>query len=970
VQILQGVEEFKFADSMEEPLETYAFSADISQLMSLIINAFYSNKEIFLRELISNASDAQDKIQYQAIANPEKLAVNPEMYIKVTADREKGTVTVEDAGIGMSRDDLVNHLGTIAQSGTKAFMEYVSSGADMSMIGQFGVGFYSAYLVAEKVRVVSKTSDSEQYIWESSAGGTFLVWKDETFEHGVLKRGTKVICYLKDDQQEEFLETDRLKELVLKHSAFVGFPISIDMETRKEEEVEGKEEKVVTVTHKWELINKNKPVWMRPPEEVTHSEYADMYKFLANDWEDHLGMKHVVQDGQVTYKALLFCPKNAPKDMFDMGKMAQRFSIRLYVRRVFIKEFNDLIPKWMGFIKGIVDSDDMPLNISREKLQENNILKHIKAGLQKSAFQMFEDLSKDKVAYETFYASFDQCLKLGVYEDSINRSRILPLLRYHSSKSGEAMTSLDDYVARMKPGQNYILYISGRNRRDAARSPYIEGLKRDGYEIIFMVDPVDEYAIQFMKEYQGKELMSCMNQHATALIGGMRTDEEKQAEFLPLGRRLQALLSEVTSVEFVNSFEVETCARMRDDSILELNFKHGLLKEILKHSDGKGDLQDLANLLYRVAWLDGTGQDDPRRANACESIQDLMSVFGAGEKDDCRDDMPLFASYAAACNGSAENILGSRKTAQKNDALISCGSAVRVVKQDRSRRATISFVDEDAGTVDVMYSASASGPEEEEGVPLKAIQAILPFELSAKADEVARYQESLFKAASQTKEEGNQLYKLKDFDAAIACYSTIIAGFAARPRSRGQQVLSVSEKEGKVQLKVSTVMSSDAEGTCELSDGSEVAANAVLPVFQELLPLQTAAHMNRARCQQALGCQSQAAQDLTVVLGLWDAADKRMMEADMEMKEAATKGLYTAQYLRGKSRLARGFLKQAAADTKEALARKPPVATQKQLRELSTQVNAALEQHRLLNGPLAKELAKVSISIRGMPKIS
>jgi molecular chaperone HtpG len=939
--------------------------------MSLIINAFYSNKEIFLRELISNASDAMDKIQYEGVADPAKLAVNPEMYINISADRESRTVIVEDAGIGMTRDDLVNNLGTIAKSGTKAFMEYVSSGADMTMIGQFGVGFYSSYLVAEKVVVVSKSTDDDQYVWESTAGGTFTVWKDEKFEHGTLKRGTKVICYLKDDIQQEFLDTDRLKELVLKHSAFVGFPISIHMESRREEDVEGSEEKVVTIKHKWELINKNKPVWMRQPEDVQHEEYAELYKFLANDYEDHLGVKHVIQSGQVVYKALLFCPRSAPKDMFDMGKMAQRFSIRLYVRRVFIKEFFDLIPKWMGFIKGIVDSDDMPLNIGREKLQENAILKHIKAGLQKHAFQMFEDLVQDKAAYKVFYEQFSQCLKLGVYEDTANRTRIIPLLRYYSSKSGEGIISLDEYVARMKPGQNYILYITGRSRRDASRSPYIEGLKRDGYEIIYMVDPVDEYAIQFMKEYQGKELMSCMNQNATALIGGLRTDEEKKAEFTPLGRRLQALLSDkfgIGLVRFSTDFAAECCAKIKDSFlysyVLELNFKHGLLKELLKHSEGKADLEDIAKLLYQIALLDGVDAEDPAREPAYKACQALMQDLNAGEQDDCRDDVPLFNSEVVSVAENGDSPAG--KAASKSSALISCGSSVRVVKQDRSRRATISFVEEDDGTVDVMYSASPSGPEEEEGVPTKAVQALLDFELDSKADEQARFKESLFKAASAAKEQGNALYKLMDFDAASERYSTIIAAFAARVPARGDEVLVAVD--GK--LKVDTAGSVDADGTCELTSAGEVQAGEVLPIFQELLPLQAAAYMNRARCLQSLECHQRAAQDLTAVLGLWEGANKRMMEADKEMQDACTKGLYTAQYLRAKSRLARGLVKQAAADVRDALKRNPPAATQKQLRELNTRVQAALEEHRRMNAPLAKELAKVSIAIRGMPKIS
>jgi molecular chaperone HtpG len=953
---------------MEDEKETYAFSADISQLMSLIINAFYSNKEIFLRELVSNASDAMDKICFKGTECPEKLAVNPNMYVNISTDRENNTITIEDAGIGMTRDDLVNNLGTIAKSGTKAFMEYCSTGCDMTMIGQFGVGFYSAYLVADKVRVVSKHSDDEQYIWESSAAGTFIVWKDETFEHGVLKRGTKVICYLKEDMQQEFLETDRLKDLILKHSAFVGYPISINMESRREEDVEGSEDKVVTTTHKWELINKNKPVWLRPREEVTQEEYAELYKWLAGDWEDPIGVKHIIQTGQVEYKALIYCPKLPPKDMFDMGKMSQRFSIRLYVRRVFIKEFNDLIPKWMGFVKGIVDSDDMPLNISREQLQQNAILSHIKNGLQKSIFQMFEEMAKDKKTYHQFYDSFSQCLKLGVYEDSANRSEIIPLLRYHSSKSGEGIVSLDEYIERMKPGQSHILYITGRTLRDAAKSPYIESLKKDGYEVLYMVDPVDEYAIQFMKEYKGKDLLSCMNAHAVSLLGFSRSKNDLIAEFAPLKRRLQSILSEkVTTVDFVDTFEPDVCARIRDGDTMELNFKHGFLKELLKHSEANDDLQDLARLLYQVALLDGADVGDTRREEACQNCQSLINVLNAGEQDDSRADLPALGPVNGKSSGDDAQNKFVTKASAKQSSLISCGNLVRVVKQDRSRRANISFVDEDAGTVDVMYSGSKE--EDEEGVPIKAVQALLPFELGQGAAE-QDFKSTFYKTANSVKDEGNQLYKLKDFEAASERYSQIICAYMSQPRA-GRQVLVVSEENGKAFLKSVGVLNCDAEGMCELSNGMEVQTYATLPVDDKGgLPLQTAAYMNRARCRQSLGEHCEAAQDLSVVLGLWNAADKGMLEADPEMKKDEVKGLYTAQYLRAKSRLARGFVKQASADVRDALARNPPPATVKQLRELKAQVQAAMEEHKRVNGPLARELAKVSISLRGMPKIS
>mmetsp|Transcript_126198 Transcript_126198/g.403895 ORF Transcript_126198/g.403895 Transcript_126198/m.403895 type:complete len:958 (+) Transcript_126198:65-2938(+) len=957
---------------MAAELETYAFNADISQLMSLIINAFYSNKEIFLRELISNASDAMDKIQYQATSSPEKLATNPDLRIRVEANREAGFVSVEDAGIGMTRDELISNLGTIAKSGTKAFMEAISVGADMSMIGQFGVGFYSSYLVAEKVIVVSKSNEDEQHIWESTAGGTFVVSKDERFEYGKLKRGTKVICHLKTDQTE-FLESDRLHDLILKHSAFVGFPIECYMERRKEEEKPGSEEKVVTVTRHWELVNKHKPVWMRQPSEVTHQEYADLYKWFANDWEDHLGVKHVIQTGNVDFKALLFCPRTAPKDMFDMGKMAERFSIRLYVRRVFIKEFNDLIPKWMGFIKGIVDSDDMPLNIGREKLQQNAILKHIKTSLQKNVFQLFNDLAKDPARYKIFQESFSQCLKLGVYEDNANRSNIIPLLRYYSSKSGDNLTSLDEYISRMKPGQRHILYITGRSKRDAAKSPYIEGLKQEGYEVLYMFDPVDEYAVQFMKEYQGNELMSCMNMEATRLLD-RRTEDDVKAELNPVRRCIEAALAGKVRGVSLGKADGESVGRVLESQdgdlpTLELNFKHGLVRELAKRSDEDSETAHIAEFLLQAATLHGADQDDPRRDEAAEMTQSLIQRLSAGERDSGGEDLPPLGGPSPPAieisNGASDKI--------KDMELLSCGRVVRIVKPDRSRRAMISFVDEDEGTIDVMYPRWGGGEEEEEGIKKKLVQKLLDFELAggaARDSGAQAFKDNFYKTASAVKEEGNSLFKLKDFEAAHERYTVAIEAFVKRPFSQGQQVLVICQNSGKPELVCTSVASRDAEGSCELRNGQEVPASALLPVLQELLPLETSLFMNRARCRQNLGMHLEAAQDLSAVVALWKACDRRMLEADPEMKEAEAKGLYTAEYLRARSRLTLGLIKQASLDVKDALARNPPTATVKQLRELKAEVQAAQEKHRQVNGPLAKELAKVAIFVRGGPKIS
>ncbi len=512
--------------SVETQKETLGFQTEVKQLLHLMIHSLYSNKEIFLRELISNASDAADKLRFEALAKPELLEGGAELKIRLSFDKEAKTVTLEDNGIGMSREDVIAHLGTIAKSGTADFLKNLSGDQkkDSHLIGQFGVGFYSAFIVADKVDVYSRragTPASEGVHWSSKGEGEFEVATVDKPE-----RGTRIVLHLKKGE-EEFADGWRLRNIVKKYSDHIALPIELPKEPLSS--LESDEEKDKPAETEWETVNRASALWTRPRSEVKDEEYQEFYKHVAHDFDNPLSWSHNKVEGKLEYTSLLYVPGRAP---FDLYHREAPKGLKLYVQRVFIMDQADeFLPLYLRFIKGVVDSNDLSLNVSREILQKDPVIDSMKSALTKRVLDMLEKLAKDKPEdYKKFWSQFGQVLKEGPAEDFANKEKIAGLLRFASTSdtSGEQSVSLADYLGRVKEGQDKIYYLTGESYAQVKNSPHLEVFRKKGIEVLLLTDRIDEWLMSYLTEFDGKQFVDVARGDLD--LGKLDSEEDKKAQ--------------------------------------------------------------------------------------------------------------------------------------------------------------------------------------------------------------------------------------------------------------------------------------------------------------------------------------------------------------------------------------------------------------------------------------------------------
>ncbi|MDD3991060.1 MAG: molecular chaperone HtpG [Desulfobacterales bacterium] len=623
---------------MTASAETFEFKTEVKQLLKLIVNSLYSNRDIFLRELISNASDAIDRLRFAAQTRPELIDDDIGFRIRLIPDGIRQTLTIADNGIGMTREEVIANIGTIAQSGTAAFMEALdrakaqADGLSPELIGQFGVGFYSAFMVAEKVELITRAAGSDTAVrWESHGDGTYLIEEASRPE-----RGTTITLHLRKREKDEKDYTDAwvIRDIVKRHSDFISYPIVMDVERvepiPEAEQLKDKDGKPMGETTRKvvreETLNSMKAIWARPKDEVTDEEHKQFYQHLTRDWKDPLERLHMKFEGATEYTALLYIPSQAPFDLFHPER---HHGVHLYCKRVFIMEdCQELLPEYFGFVRGVVDAPDLNLNVSREILQHDPLVRNIRRNLVKRLFEVLGKMEPAK--YETFYKEFGQMLKIGVHTDHENRTKVAELIRYPTTTSNGELVSLKTYVEHMKPDQKEIYYITGDNLDVLRHSPHLEQLKEKGYEVLLMADPIDEWVVQALPEYDGKKLVS-------AEKGDLALDDAEAAkseDFDPLFAFLRTHLEDKVKEVRRSTHLKESVACLSGDAqdlsaymekilkasgqpvpevkrVLELNLAHPVvtgIKTLYDKDRQDARLKDYARLLYDLALVGEGGK--------------------------------------------------------------------------------------------------------------------------------------------------------------------------------------------------------------------------------------------------------------------------------------------------------------------------------------------------------------------------